>query len=420
MEITTFFKRFFLLLITFFLTTTSLFAQSYIGFRGPSRNGVYNETGLLKTWPDGGPQLLWTTEDVGKGFSSPVIVGDRLYITGLDKDDENEVFLAYTLEGKKIYEKAYGKPWESYPSDTRVTPTIVGDKAYITSGVGEVVCINISNGDIVWKVDGTEFGINYSTWGIAESPLVFDNIVIFSPGGDNTAMVAINATTGEISWQSEGFGGLNNYFSPILITHNGKKQIIGVADNYIIGVNPGTGKIEWKFDDWGRPDEGENVMPNLPIYLNGRIFFSSGYDIGCFILQLNDDATAVSLVWHNDDLDTHHGGFVLVNGTVFGTSWINNSQGNWIAVDWESGATRYNTPWGKNGKGSIIAADNMLYCYDERQGTVGLVKANPEEFDVVSEFRITKGRGSHWAHPVINKGILYIRHGNALMAYKIN
>ena len=400
--------------------TTSLYAQSLHGFRGPARNGFYPETGLLKTWPEEGPQLLWVTEDVGKGFSSPVIVGDRLYITGLDKDDQQEVFLCYSLEGKKIYEKAYGKNWEAYPSDTRATPSIVGDKAYITSGTGEVACINITNGDIVWKVDGLKFGINYSTWGISEAPLVFDNIVIFSPGGDQTAMVALNASTGETLWLSEAFGGLNNYFTPIVVVHNGKKQIIGVADKYIIGVNPGTGKIEWKFDDWNRPDEGEKVLPNAPIFLNGRIVFSSGYDMGAFMLQLNEDATNVSLVWRNNDLDTHHGGFVLVNGTIYGSNWINNSQGDWVAVDWDSGVTRYQTTWGNKGKGCIITSDNMLYCYDERRGTVGLVKADPAKFDVVSEFRITKGGGSHWAHPVINKGILYVRHGSALMAYKIN
>jgi hypothetical protein len=138
------------------------------------------------------------------------------------------------------------------------------------------------------------------------------------------------------------------------------------------------------------------------------------------MLQLNTDATAVSLVWRNDDLDTHHGGMVLVDGTIYSTNWISNSQGNWVAVDWNSGVTKYDTPWdGGKGKGSIITADNMLYCYDERRGTVGLVKPNPEKFDVVSEFRITMGEGPHWAHPVIHNGILYIRHGSALMAYKI-
>jgi len=138
------------------------------------------------------------------------------------------------------------------------------------------------------------------------------------------------------------------------------------------------------------------------------------------MLRLNVDATKADLVWRNDDLDTHHGGFVLVDGVIYGSNWINNGSGNWVAVDWNTGETKFDTPWpGGKGKGSIIAADDMLYCYDERRGTVGLIRPNPEKFDVVSEFRITKGVGPHWAHPVIHEGVLYIRHGNALMAFKI-
>ncbi|MCD7976634.1 MAG: hypothetical protein LUG51_05575 [Tannerellaceae bacterium] len=139
-----------------------------------------------------------------------------------------------------------------------------------------------------------------------------------------------------------------------------------------------------------------------------------------FLLQLNEDATDATFVWSNNDLDTHIGGYVLVDGIVYGSNWINNNQGNWVAIDWQTGETKYETTWsGGKSKGSIVTADNMLYCYDERRGMVGLVKPNPEKFDVVSEFRITKGEGPHWAHPVIDNGVLYIRHGDALMAYKI-
>ena len=158
----------------------------------------------------------------------------------------------------------------------------------------------------------------------------------------------------------------------------------------------------------------------MPLYKDGRIFSCNGYDMNSFLLELNDDATAVNLVWRNNDLDTHVGGFVLIDDIIYGSNWINNGQGNWVAVDWNTGETKYDNAWscGKS-KGSIIAADGLLYCYDERRGAVGLVNPTPEKFDVISECRITKGEGPHWAHPVIDNGILYIRHGNALMAYKI-
>ena len=424
-------KQIFLFVLAAFFAATSLQAQSPYGFRGPTRTGFYPESGLLKTWPEEGPQLLWETADVGKGYSSPVIVGDRLYVTGLNEDGNKEVFKAYTLDGKKVYETIYGTPWDkSYP-DTRSTPTIYENKAFIISGIGDVACINITNGNIMWNVVASALGIKFGSWGASESPLVFDNKVIFTPCGDQTSMVALNITSGEIVWKTESLGDPVNYASPVLITHNGKKQIIAITGLHIIGVNPETGKIEWKFSEWGReywkkmtPDarlaSEESTTPCAPMYRNGRIFITSGYDFGSFMLQLNADATAVDLVWRNNEFDNHHGGVVLVNGTLYGTNWISNSQGNWMAVDWNSGATKYDTPWGDGkGKGAIITADNMLYCYDERRGTVGLVKPNPEKFDVVSEFRITKGEGPHWAHPVIDKGILYIRHGSVLMAYKI-
>ena len=401
------------------LTVTKSVAQTPYGWRGAERNGSYSETGLLKSWPAGGPKLLWESDDVGKGYSSPVIVGDRLYITGLNDDEEKEIFLAYTLDGKKIYETTYGNPWTASYPDARVTPAIEGNRAYVISGMGEVVCINVANGAIVWQMNGTTLGLKPGAWGTSECPLVFDNKIILTPCGDQTTMVAMNTATGEIVWKSEPLGDLKNYASPILITHNGKKQIIGVTGNNIIGVHPETGKIEWRFSDWGEDNEWEKIAPNAPLYHNGRIFFSCGYDMGSIMLQLNTDATAVSLVWRNKAFDTHHGGYVLVDGTLYGSNWTSNTAGNWIAVDWNSGTTKYETQWGSQGKGSVVTADKMLYCYDERRGIVALGKPNPEKFDIVSDFRITKGDGPHWAHPVINNGILYIRHGSALMAYQI-
>ena len=399
-------------------------AQDQHGWRGPGRDGIYTETGLLKEWPAEGPEQLWETEDVGKGYSSPVIVTGHLYITGLNEDEDKEIFSAYTLDGKKTYEVIYGTPWlKSYP-EARTTPTIVGTKAYVISGIGEVVCIDTQSGDILWKIDGPgQFGVKTGIWGVSESPLVFGNKVIFSPGGDQTAMVALNAETGETIWQSETLGERCNYASPLLIEYNGNKQIIALTGKEVIEVNPADGKIMWRFNDFGHNAEErgwEKILPNTPLCKDGKIFVCNGYDMNSFMLQLNDDLTAVNLLWRNDDMDTHVGGFVLVNGTIYGSNWISNNKGNWVAVDWNTGETKYNTDWGSGkSKGSIIADDNMLYCYDERRGYVGLVKATPEAFDVVSQFAITKGQGPHWAHPVINNGILYIRHGSALMAFKI-
>lgn len=410
--------------ILMFLATTTTVAQNQHGWRGPNRDGIYPETGLLKDWPAQGPEQLWETLDAGKGYSSPVIVGDRLYITGMNEDETMEILSAYTLDGKKIYSVEYGTPWKASYPEARTTPTIVGDKAYVISGDGEVVCLKAADGSKVWAVDGnTEFGRKAGTWGTAQAPLVFDNKVIFLPGGEQTAVVALEAETGKTVWKSPSLNDISNYASALLIHHNGRKQIVGLTGKSVVGVHPDTGAIEWTFDNWGESATAagwEKISPNTPLYRDGRIFVCNGYDMDSFMLELNEDATAVKQLWTNKDLDTHVGGFVLLDGIVYGSNWINNGQGNWAAIDWSSGATKYNTAWGGGkSKGSVIAADGMLYCYDERRGTVGLVRPNPEKFDVVSEFRITKGEGPHWAHPVIDGGVLYIRHGSALMAYKL-
>jgi len=427
------------------LMTLDVVAQTPHGWRGPTRSGVYPEAGLLKIWPESGPALIWETMDAGKGYSSPVITDGRIYLTGMNEDEDKEIFSAYTLEGVKIYEVEYGTPWNASYPETRTTPAIDGDRAYLISGSGEIVCLNVANGDIVWKVDGgTIFERVVGNWGTSESPLVFDNKVIYTPSGDQTTMVALDAQTGETVWKSEALGETGAYVSPMLISYKGKRQIIGSTGTSVIGVNPETGSIEWKFSDWGRPPQpprpqgsgGEQrqrppqpsgperppsaISPNTPLYKDGRIFYCQGYDVGSFMLQLADDLQSVSLLWRNNDIDTHHGGQVLVDGTIFGSNWLNNTDGNWVAVDWNTGETKWEKPWGGGmSKGSIIAADGMIYCYDERRGGVALVRPCTETFDIVSQFRITKGEGPHWAHPVIIDGTLYMRHGNAFMAYKV-
>jgi len=399
-------------------------AQEQHGWRGPNRDGTYPDTDLLKEWAAEGPELLWETLDAGKGWSSLVIVDDHLYITGMNEDESKEIFSAYTTEGEKIYSIEYGKPWHKSFPDTRTTPTIVGNKAYVISGMGEVVCIGTKKGDILWAVDGSEqFELKPGIWGTSEAPLVFDNMVIFCPGGDQTAMVALNAENGKLIWKSKSLGDVSSYVSPLLIEYNGIKQIIGFTGDNMFGIDPENGEMQWTFSDWGEDfafkDAGK-IPCNTPLFKEGKLFFCNGYDLNAYMLQLAEDGKSVAKLWKNSDLDTHHGGYVLVDGTIYGSNWINNSKGNWVAIDWNTGETQYDTAWEGKGKGSVITADNMLYCYDEKKGFVGLVPATPEKFEVISEFKITKGEGPFWAHPVINEGVLYIRHGNALMAYSIH
>lgn len=410
------------LLMTGLLMAAAVSAQNFQGFRGPNRDGIYpNESGLMKEWPADGPQLLWENSELVNGYSSPVIVGDKIYITGMSEDKNQEVFFALSLDGKVLYSTAYGKAWNSNYPETRTTPTIDGDKAYVISGMGEVACINTADGKILWRVDGTAtYGSTTGNWGTAECPLVFDDKVIYSPGGNQTTIVAFDKNTGKELWKSRSLGEARNYVQPTLITWKGKKQIVGATRNFYYGVNPDNGEIEWTATGWYPNSPWENICPNGAVFKDGILVFSQGYGINTTAFKLADDLKSVTVAWKNDDLSTHHGGYVLVDGVVYGSNWVNNTSGNWVAVDFATGKTLYNEAWsGGKGKGSTVYADGMLYTYDERRGFVGLVRPTKDKFDVVSEFRVSKGSGPSWAHLVINNGILYVRHGEYLAAYKI-
>lgn len=395
------------------------------GWRGPEHNGNYPDKGLLNQWPAEGPKMVFETLDAGKGYSTPLVVGDKILLTGLNEDETQEMLNCYNLKGEKQYSVAYGKPWkQSYP-EARTTPAVADGKAYVVSGMGEVVCIDVTTGKIVWSVDGgTVYSRKTGNWGTSECPLVYDNKVIYTPCGDVTTMVALDKNTGKEIWKTRPLGDYSGYVSPILIEYKGKRQIVGSTALNAIGVNPDTGEIEWTFDNWGPkytgiPSRFQNIAPNSALYKDGKIFFCHGYDINGFQLKLSDDLKSVTCVWRTETLDTHHGGYVLVNGKIYGSNWVNNNDGNWCCLDWETGETNYEQKWNGAGKGSIISADGKLYCYDERRGNVAIVTPRSDKFEVVSSFRVAKGSGPYWAHMSIDNGILYLRHGEYFAAYKI-
>ena len=420
-------KKFISLLMMGALALSAAAQVTPYGWRGPEHNGNYPDTGLMASWPEAGPELVFETEDAGKGYSSPLVVGDKILLTGMNENEDKEVFSCYNLKGEKQYTIEYGRPWkQSYP-ETRTTPAVVDGKAYVISGMGEIVCINVADGSIVWSVDGgTKYERKPGMWGTSECPLVYDDKVIYTPCGDQTTMVALNKNTGEEIWKSRPLGDKSGYVSPIMIEYKGKRQIVSSTSLNAIGVNPDNGEIEWTFDNWGPKYTGkesnwDNIAPNSALYKDGKIFFCHGYDLNGFQLQLADDLKSVTCVWRTETLDTHHGGYVLVNGKIFGSNWINNNDGAWCCLDWETGKTEYEEKWtGGAGKGSIISADSKLFIYDERRGFVGLVNPTPEKFDVVSKFRVAKGSGPYWAHMSIDNGILYLRHGEYFAAYKIS
>jgi outer membrane protein assembly factor BamB len=399
------------------LITFNVISQSVNEFRGTGRTGVYSEAGLLKKWPDGGPTLLWSVKDLPVGFSSVSIANNTAYLTG--KKDSMDIVSAIDLNGKLKWQTAYGRSWNQSFPESRCTPTIENGRLYLTSGLGDVICMDASNGKIIWSQNASEkYEGSFGMWGIAESPLIIGNKLIFTPGGPNTTMIALDKTNGNLIWKSKTLDDNPSYTSPILIQYGEKQQIINVSQSYIYAVSPDDGKMIWKFNyiKFENSEDGD-INTNSPLYYNGSIFVSNGYDHCGVLLKLSEDGSSVSVAWSNRTLDTHHGGYVRIGNYIYGSNWLNNGMGNWVCLDWKTGKTMYDTAW--INKGAIISDGEMLYCQEEKTGNVALVKADPEKFVVTSTFKIPFGTGPYWAHPVICNGVLYIRHGNAVMAYDI-
>jgi outer membrane protein assembly factor BamB len=383
---------------------------------------VFPESGLLKVWPQAGPKLLWSRQGLDVGYASVSVTGSAIYLAG--RHEAEEYLTVLDLDGTVKWRIRYGNGVKGSFPDTRCTPTIEGDDVYLISGGGEVVRISAKQRKVVWSVPALEkFQGEYWNWEIAESPLLVDDKVIYTPGGEQTSMVALKKTTGETVWQTDSLGEPSAFVSPILVEHGGKKIVVNILTEHLIGVDAANGKTLWKvkYTDIEPPTFHEWAPKNnciTPLYHDGHLFVTSGYDHVGVMFKLVNGGEDIEQVWLNRTLDTHHGQVVRVGDTIYGSNWIDNRKGNWCSLDWKTGKTNYEHEW--QTKGSIVAADGMLYCYDEKKGTVGLVRANPHEFQLVSSFAVTMGKGPHWTQPVIRDGVLYIRHGDALMAYKIS
>jgi outer membrane protein assembly factor BamB len=407
------------LFVSVFLSSASstlVYSQLY-EWRGPDRTGIYNETGLMKKWPDGGPVLLWEAINMGDGYSSPTVTDDAIYITG--RRDSSDVLTTLTLDGKKKWEIVYGKAWMTNHTGSRCTPTYYNGNIFLISGSGDIVCVG-SDGKIKWsKNHYSLYNSRPIKFGISESPVVVDNMVIVSPGGKKASLVAFNISDGKVVWEAEPLNQEPQYVNPKLIEYAGKKMIVTVMGTDIVAVNIKDGKILWRVNYAAVNAAGDARMNHAitPVYRDGYILIANGYKWVALKLKLSADGNSVDVVWENRNFDPQHGGVVLLGNNIYGANHQSNPYDTWVCVDWTTGKTLWTTKW--NSRGSIISADGMLYLFEEKSGHVALVKPENSKLDIVSEFQITKGEGPFWSHPVINEGRLYIRHGDALMVYKI-
>ncbi len=384
-------------------------AQMYNNWRGPGRDGHYPDTGLLREWPENGPPMAWAYEGLGKGFTSPVPARGKIYVTGMEGD--TGYIYELSMEGQLLRRFPYGpEEAENYPGP-RSTPTIADGMAYIATGHGKLVCMDLDSGQEKWSRDlfGDFDGSNIR-WAFTESLMVDGDLLYCSPGGQQHNVVALNRHTGRLVWSSPGTGKVSAYCSPQLIEHNGRRILVTMMHSDILGLDAKTGKLLWSY---GYANQ-RNIHPNTPIYHEGAIYCFSGYGQGGLKLRLNEDGSEVALVWENGTVDPQLGGAVLLDGILYASGDRNR---RWFALDWQSGEILHETR--EIDKGNVIAADGMLYAYTER-GELALIDPSDGNFRVVSQVRVELGTDQHWAHLVIHNGMLYVRHGDALMAFNIS
>jgi len=390
-------------------------SQNIAQWRGVNRDGIYQESGLLKAWPAEGPKLLWETEAIGHGYGSPVVFGNMLYVNG-EVDSISHLF-AFDLKGNLLWKtpngpEFIGKEFSAGFPGSRSTPTVSNGFVYVSSGLGRIACFDAKTGKEIWSkhmVDDLGGIINY--FGYSESLLVDEKMVYCFPGGKESNIVALDRLTGKTVWTSKAMADPISFCSPILIQHNKQKMFVTLSHYYLMGLDAQNGDLLWSVKE--DSVKGDADHSNTPVFSNGFIYgvTNAKKGFGAYKLELSTDGKSIKEVWHNSNVNNGMAGFVKMGDQLFASS----SDKSIKCLDTNTGNV---TDSIKNLRGVLISADNQLYCYEDN-GNVNLIGLVNGKMKQVSKFKVEKGTKEHMAHPVISKGVLYIRHGKAMMAYQI-
>jgi outer membrane protein assembly factor BamB len=374
---------------------------------------MFSEIGLLKKWPEGGPKLAWSVKNLGKGYSSATVVDGTVYVTGMDDQKQGYLF-AFNNDGSPKWKTPYGPEMgKSGPAvaGTRGSASVSDDRIFVMSSLGKLCIFERENGRLLKIIDLLEqSGAKQARFGFAECVLVDGKKVICTPGGPDTSLMAIDKDSGETIWQTTGLSQQSAYCSARLIKHGNRQLVITLVEKGIVAVDPDTGKVLWQQEQPNR----FGVRSSPPLYADGMIYFCAGGGSGGMQLALAEDGMSVTPTWTDKTLDPQMHGVVLIDGCIYGTAQSRNK--GLVCLDWKTGKVLWNASEVK--MGVVVSADNMLYVYNG-DGTVFLVKPNPNAFEPVSRFVVSEGTDEHWAHPTIANGRLYIRHGDTLMVYDI-
>jgi outer membrane protein assembly factor BamB len=386
-------------------------AADWNQFRGPNRDNLSEETGLLDRWPQGGPERLWTATGLGEGYSAVAIVGDLIYTMG--NVDGGEYIIALDRNSGNIaWKTRNGNEYrEGQGNGPRGTPTVVDGKVYALGGNGDLTCCDAGNGDVIWQKNILrDFGGSNITWGISESVLVDDGAVICTPGGDRATVVALDAASGNTQWASQvPERPQASYASPVVATVGRVKQYVVFTSKGIVGIRARDGHPMW----------GQNKSSNdtancaTPLIIGNQVFSSSDYGTGAELVELSSRGTNTTarLLYHTRDMKNHHGGMVYIKGHVYG------SNGDILAcVNLRTGQPTWRE---RSKKGSVVYADNKIVFRNEG-GEVNLFAATPNAYQELGSFHQPERSGRPaWAHPVIADARLYLRDQDTLLVYNL-
>lgn len=425
--------------VAFLLTGLAATAADWPQWRGPDRNGVSQESGLLQSWPKDGPKLLWTYRQTGIGFSGPAIVGDILYILGAD--DKTEYVLCLDLKNQtELWKSPLGPLFsqDGFGHGPRSTPTLDGQLLFALGAHGDLVCLDLqARGKEVWRKSLVKDlgGEMMSEWGYSESPLVDGDLLICTPGGSQGTVAALNKKTGGLVWQSKELKQKAPYSSVVISQAGGVKQYIQNSytgdseEGYVSGFSAKDGKLLWSQRTFKKFNY---AIGPTPIVQKDLVYVTVGYGCGCHLYQLVPEAGGLFKAQeqypakYQKLVKSYHGGVVLLDGHIYGQSEVLG----WICQDFKTGAVRWEE---KNQlscrSGSTLAAGERLYFFAD-DGNLALVVPNPKEWQEVGRLALpeksklrgggTKQSGAAiWTHPVVANGRLYLRDQELLFCYDV-
>lgn len=385
-------------------------------WRGVDRNGIYTETDLLDSWPEEGPELLWVFEGLGRGYAAPAVAEHMIFVNG--EEDGASYLYALDREGKLLWKSPNGEEFlgegfsSTYPG-SRSTPTLAGKLVYSSSGHGQIGCFRASDGLAKWSLNIVDdLGGELGYFGYSESPAVDDDMLYCFPGGTETNLAAIDRFTGKLAWSSRVLRDTFAYGSPVLVDLPSRKILITTSRHHIFSMDRGNGELLGSYKLENVTMDGEHC--NSVVYDDGHIYFV-GNDMGgqgAMKLELSEDGKTFTEVWRNPEIRNNFGGFVVVNDHLYTTM-----KGNMmLALELDGGRVSDSL---KVAPGSLIYADGKFICYGNN-GSLSLIRNRGEGMEITGSLKVKEGTGHHFSHPVLSGGIMYIRHGNALMAYKID